>query len=443
MAGGGSVVNIVLIYPNMGDYRTKDAMTPLAIGILAALSPGHRLTFYDDRLEKIPDSLPDADLIAISVETFTARRSYQLADKFRQQGKRVALGGCHITFMPDEAANHADTLLLGDAEGAWEQMLADAERGRLRSCYQGDHTRPLTEYKLDRQIFTGKRYAPISLVQYSRGCRFACDFCSIHAFYPGGVRTRPAVQVREEIRSLPANRFILFVDDNLFSGRRSLNDFLQMLAPLKRCWGCQISIDIARDESMLDALAQAGCGFVLIGFESLNSANLRQMGKSWNHSAGDYAAVVAALHQRGIGVYGTFIFGYDGDTPDTIAQCLHFAQENRLEVANFNLLNPTPGTALYDRLKSQGRLLSPHWWIDPDYRYGDPVFTPGGMSTEQLTELCFQTKTRFYRFGSVIRRLCRFSPRRRWRTLWVAWLVNIVSHREIARKQGKQPGGKA
>ena len=203
-------MNIVLIYPNMGDYRTKDAMTPLAIGILAALSPGHRLTFYDDRLEKIPDSLPDADLIAISVETFTARRSYQLADKFRRQGKKVALGGCHITFMPDEAAVHADTLLLGDAEGAWEQMLNDTARGTLRPRYQGDHARPLTEYRLDRQIFAGKRYAPVSLVHYSRGCRFACDFFSIPAFYPGGVRTvRRRRCVKRSFLCLPIVLFCL------------------------------------------------------------------------------------------------------------------------------------------------------------------------------------------------------------------------------------------
>lgn len=135
-------MNIVLIYPNMGDYRTKDAMTPLAIGILAALSPGHRVTFYDDRLDNIPESLPDADLIAISVETFTAQRSYQLADRFRRQGKTVVMGGCHVTFMPDEALQYADSVLLGDAEGAWEQMLADCEQNALKPRYRGAHDRP-------------------------------------------------------------------------------------------------------------------------------------------------------------------------------------------------------------------------------------------------------------------------------------------------------------
>nr|WP_222598960.1 radical SAM protein [Morganella morganii] len=426
----------------MGDYRTKDAMTPLAIGILAALSPGHRVTFYDDRLDNIPESLPDADLIAISVETFTAQRSYQLADRFRRQGKTVVMGGCHVTFMPDEALQHADSVLLGDAEGAWEQMLADCEQNALKPRYRGAHDRPLAGYRLDRTIFEGKRYAPVSLVQFSRGCRFACDFCSIHAFYPEGVRTRPVDEMRDEILSLPAKRFLIFVDDNLFAGKRALNELLAMLTPLKRRWGCQISIDIARNEEMLDKLATAGCCFVLIGFESLNETTLRRMGKSRSHTAEDYAAVLAALYRRGICVYGTFIFGYDEDTPETIRSTLAFAESNKLAIANFNLLIPTPGTALYARLEAEGRLIYPAWWLDPDFRYGEPAFRPGGMSTAELAAGCFYARTRFYRYASVIRRLCRSGSRSGWRTLLVAWLYNIASHRDIARKQGKRPGEK-
>lgn len=435
-------MNIVLIYPNMGDYRTKDAMTPLVMGILAALSPDHKLTFHDERLEAIPQSLPNADLIAISVETFTARRSYLLADRFRRQGKKVVMGGYHVTFMPEEALQHADSIIVGDAEGAWEQLLLDVEQGMLKERYAGSRNRALDDYQLDRSIFAGKRYAPLELIQYSRGCRFACDFCSISAFYPAGVRTRPIEQLKAEIERLPAGRFLAFVDDNLFVNRKKLDALLIMLAPLKRRWGCQISIDVARNVEMLDQLAQAGCSFALIGFESLAPGNLRQMGKSWNHAAGDYRRVIEALHQRGICVYGTFIFGYDDDTPETVQQCLKFALENGLEIANFNLLIPTPGTALYQRLKNQGRLLSPEWWIDPAYRYGDPIFQPKGMTPEQLTEQCFQAKTRFYSYPSIARRLLRFNKKRRWKTALIALLANLVSHREIARKQGKRLGEK-
>ncbi|EFE09319.1 B12-binding domain-containing radical SAM protein [Citrobacter youngae] len=433
-------MRIALIYPNMGDYRTRDAMTPLSMGILAALSPGHDIVFYDERLERLPLSLPDVDLVAISIETFTARRGYQLADRYRQQGIKVVMGGFHATFMPDEVAKHADCVVSGDAEGAWEQLLLDAERGELQSRYEGSRQRGLDDYRLDRSIFTDKHYAPLALIQYSRGCRFACDFCSIHAFYPDGVRTRPVEQIRAEIEALPPGRFIAFVDDNLFASRKKLESLLAVLTPLKRRWGCQISIDVARDAALLDRLAQAGCGFALMGFESLNSANLRQMGKQWNHAAGDYRQVIRALHARGICVYGTFIFGYDGDTPDTVRQCLAFAQENRLEIANFNLLIPTPGSSLYARLKEEGRLLLPDWWVSPDYRYGDPIFTPKGMSAQALTELCFWARTQFYSYPSIARRLLRINPARKWKNTLIALLANWVSHKEIARKQGKRLG---
>lgn len=281
-------MRIALIYPNMGDYRTKDAMTPLSMAILAARSPGHDIDFYDERLESLPERLPGADLVAISIETFTARRGYQLADRYRQQGIKVVMGGFHATFMPDEVAQHADSVVTGDAEGTWEQLLSDAERGTLQPRYEGSRQRGLEDYRLDRSIFSGKRYAPLALVQYSRGCRFACDFCSIHAFYPDGVRTRPVEQIMAEIDALPGDRFIAFVDDNLFASRKKLESLLEALIPLKRRWGCQISIDVARDEALLDRLAQAGCGFVLMGFESLNPANLRQMGKQWDHARNNF-----------------------------------------------------------------------------------------------------------------------------------------------------------
>ncbi|WP_435954724.1 B12-binding domain-containing radical SAM protein [Dryocola sp. BD626] len=435
-------MNIVLLYPNMGDYRTKDAMTPLSMGILAALSTDHTVAFYDERLESLPQSLPDADLIAISVETFTARRSYQLADRYRQQGKKVVMGGFHVTFMPEEALEHADSIVIGDAESVWKQLLRDLERQQLQQRYQGSRERSLDDYPLDRSIFAGKRYAPMALVQYSRGCRFACNFCSIQAFYPDGVRTRPVEQVAAEIESLPAGRFIAFIDDNLFVNRKKLEALLTILTPLRRRWGCQISIDVARSETLLDKLAEAGCGFALIGFESMSPGNLRQMGKSWNHAAGDYRQVIQALHARGICVYGTFIFGYDDDTPETILQCLSFAQKNHIEVANFNLLIPTPGTALYQRLQEEERLISPKWWIDPDYCYGDPIFKPKGMTAQQLTELCFQAKKHFYSYPSVLRRLLRFNKKRHWKNAFIALLANLVSHREIVRKQGKHLGEK-
>jgi radical SAM superfamily enzyme YgiQ (UPF0313 family) len=350
------------------------------------------------------------------------------------------MGGYHPTFLPDEALRHADAVVIGDAEGAWEQLLADFRRGDLKQRYLGDRNAPLTDYRVERSIFKGKRYAPIELVQYGRGCRFACDFCSIHAFYGTSVRVRPLDGLIREIESLPASRLLFFVDDNLFSSEPELLALLDAMKPLKRRWSCQISIDVARNPKLLDRLAEAGCRFVLIGFESLQPANLKQMAKPWNKVSGSYQDVVRMLHSRGIGIYGTFVFGYDADTRDTIRQTVDFALESQLEIANFNALTPTPGSALYDRLQAEGRLTLPEWWLSPGYRYGDPIFEPRGMTAAALAEGVFEARRRFYGWGSIGRRV--FSgevPLSVFRIAMTA-IANTISRREIYKKQFRPLG---
>jgi radical SAM superfamily enzyme YgiQ (UPF0313 family) len=432
-------VRLTLVRPNLGDYRSSDAMPPLAMGILAARSPGWDVTFYDEKAEALPmDDRPD--LAALSVETYTARRAYAVADAYRARGVPVVMGGYHPTFLPDEALEHADAVVIGDAEGAWEQLLADFASGQLKPRYSGGNQRALTDYRLERSIYKGKRCAPLELAQYGRGCRFACDFCSIHAFYGSDLRVRPVDGLVAELGGLPKGKLLFFVDDNLFGRKSDLQALLDALEPLGRRWSCQISIDVARDERLLDRMARAGCRFVLIGFESLNPASLRQMGKHWNSVSGPYRRVVDALHRRGIGIYGTFVFGYDADTSDTFTRTLEFALEARLEIANFNPLTPTPGSALYDRLLAEGRLLSPKWWLDPDYRYGRAIFAPRGMRADELTEGVHQTRKRFYGWRSIGTRLFAtgvpFSPFH----LGMTAVANVISRREIFKKQNRLLG---
>ncbi|HVE52767.1 MAG TPA: radical SAM protein [Ramlibacter sp.] len=432
-------MKLLLLRPNLGDYRSTDAMPPLAMGILAARSPGWDVRFHDEKAEPLPLDAP-ADLVALSVETFTARRAYEVARAYRSRGVPVVMGGYHPTFLPDEALEHADAVVIGDAEGAWEQLLQDARAGRLQRRYQGSRTAPLADYRVERGIFRGKRYAPVELVQFGRGCRFACDFCSIHAFYGTSVRVRPLDGLVREIESLPARRLLFFVDDNLFSSEAELTALLDAMQPLRRRWSCQISIDVARNPRLLDRLAEAGCRFVLIGFESLHPDNLKQMAKPWNKVSGPYRDVVRGLHARGIGIYGTFVFGYDADTPDTIARTVDFALESRLEIANFNALTPTPGSALYDRLRDEGRLTLPKWWLDPGYRYGDPIFEPRGMAAAELAQGVFEARRRFYGWGSIARRV--FSSEVPWSTFRVAMtgIANTISRREIYKKQFRPLG---
>jgi radical SAM superfamily enzyme YgiQ (UPF0313 family) len=432
-------VKLTLVRPNLGPFRSSDAMPPLAMGLLAARAPGWDVAFFDEKAEALPaDDQPD--LAALSVETFTARRAYAVADAYRARGVPVVMGGYHPTFLPDEALEHADAVVIGDAEGAWERLLADFRAGRLARRYQGDHEAPLTDYRLERSIYRGKRYAPIELVQFGRGCRFSCDFCSIHSFYGTSLRVRPLDGLVAEIEGLPRGRLLFFVDDNLFGRRTDLLALLDALVPLRRRWTCQISIDVARDEDLLDRMKAAGCSYVIIGFESLNPANLAQMGKGWNRASGSYESVVRALHARGIGIYGTFVFGYDADTRDTMARTLDFALESRLELANFNPLTPTPASALYDRLLAEGRLLSPKWWLDPGYRYGDAIFEPRGMRAEELAAGVFDARRRFYSWRSIGLRVLDgevpFSPFH----LATTAVSNVISRREIHRKQHRLLG---
>ena len=435
---------LTLLRPNMGDFRANDGLPPLSLAILAARTPQEvEISFYDDRIEVIPED-DQPDLVAMTVETFTARRAYALADRYRARGVPVVMGGFHPTFLPAEALGHADAVVTGDGEGSWEELLADFQEGRLKRRYSGDNARSLADFVLDRGIFQGKKYPPVEVIQYGRGCRFACDFCSIHAFYQGNRRVRSVHSVVRELEGLGGKKLFIFVDDNLFTSREALEALLVAVHPLQRTWACQISIDAAREERLLDRMAEAGCMSVLIGFESLSPANLRQMGKSWNQAvdgSNGYAGVVKKIHQRGMAVYGTFVFGYDGDTVESIRKTLEFALEAGLEIANFNPLTPTPGTALYQRLEREQRLLMPQWWLDPDYRYGDPIFIPQQMDPAEFAEQCFQVRKTFYSWPNIARRVLLPDAGFSWFRSGMVGLVNIVSRREILRKQNKMLGG--
>jgi radical SAM superfamily enzyme YgiQ (UPF0313 family) len=415
-------------------------MAPLSMAILAGRTPKDiEIAFYDDMVEAFPDN--DApDLVAITVETFTARRAYELAARYRTRNIPVVLGGYHPTFLPEEALQHADAVVIGDAEGSWERLIADFRGGALKKIYDGGNRRPLDDFTLDRSIFRGKRYAPVTPVQYGRGCRFACDFCSIRAFYQDNLRTRSAQSVTDELKQISTRKLIFFVDDNLFNSRKALDALLEAIRPLRLRWSCQISIDVARDEQLLDRMADVGCVLAIVGFESLSEANLKQMRKPWNRVAGDYLSVVRKFHQRGIAVYGTFVFGYDADTTDSIERSLDFALEARLEIANFNPLTPTPGSPLYERLKQEKRLISPQWWLDPNYRYGDPIFVPKLMSPDEFARKCFDAKRAFYSWKSIGRRVLGSDTGLDWFRTGMIGLANVISRREIMRKQYRTLG---
>ena len=422
----------------MSGARAGDAMQPLVFAVLKALTPAHHeVTFHDELVEPLPTA-PDADLVALTVETFTARRAYQLADDWRARGVRVVLGGYHPTMLPDEALGHADAVVVGEAEDTWPRLLADAEAGVLARRYDSANDADLARVDYDTSAFAGKRYLPIGLVQFGRGCRYACDFCSIHAFYGSSIRTRPVAAVVDELRGRP-ERFWFFVDDNLLANPAAARELLAALVPLRRRWACQVAMDVAEDPATLRLFHRAGCRVAIVGFESLDPANLRLMGKGANLHA-HYDRVLRAFGDAGIMVYGTFVFGYDHDTPDAVARAAAFALEHRFAIANFNPLMPMPGTRLDDRLRTTGQLTHDRWWVDPDFRYGDAMLTPAGMSADDLSRACRDARYAFNTYPAIARRLCQRAALRSPAQAALFLAANLVSRREIHAKQGRALG---
>ncbi len=403
-------MQLTIIHPAIGHQKNEKyirswQMESLPAAYIAGLTPSDvDIRFYDDRMEGIPYDEP-TDAVAMSLETYTAKRAYQIASEYRRRGVPVIFGGFHATLMPDETASYAESIVVGEAETVWPQLIDDLRHNTLQPRYRSEKQPELEQIRNDRSIFSGKRYLPIGLVETGRGCRFPCTFCSIQAFFERTHRSRPVDDVIAELQTLKgqANLFF-FVDDNFAGNMAQAKELLIALRPLKLRWITQMSINAAHDESFLQLLAESGCKGVLIGFESLNQANLSEMKKEFNTMQGGYNKALNNLRRYNIRVYATFVFGNDHDTAATFEEALHFSIEHRFYIAAFNHLTPFPGTPLYQSLQQQGRLRYPAWWLDNRYRYNDLPFTPKQLSAEDITRLCLETRRHFYSWESIIRR---------------------------------------
>lgn len=431
-------MKVTFIRPAMHKEKSADAMQPLAFAVLAGLTPKNvQIEFFDERIEKLPTTL-DTDAVAMAVETFSAKRAYAVANGFRKQGIPVIMGGFHPTLLPEEALGYADAVVIGEAEGVWGNVIDDLARGTLQRTYQQEGPVSLQGLKFDRSIFAGKKYLPIFPVQFSRGCRFACDFCSIHAFFGSNVRRRPIEEVLAEIQGA---RMVFIIDDNILSDREEAKNLFRALIPLRVKWGCQVSIDIVDDDELLSLMAESGCIAVLIGFESLSSKNLQQMRKGVNIRRIDYRDAISRIKHHGMMIYGTFVFGYDDDTAISVADTCDFALQQRMFLANFNPLMPMPGTLLYERLAGEGRLMFDKWWLADGFRYGDTMFDPKGMTQEELAISCYEARRKFNTYQSIFRRACDVANCNTVVQLGIFLIANWVSRTEIYKKQGAVLGG--
>ena len=331
---------------------------------LAAITPaGVEIEYVDENARAI-DFDAEADLVGIGGMTQQSTRAYEIADRFRARGTKVAIGGIHATVLPDEAAQHADAVVAGEAERSWPQLIRDFGRNKMKArsaAPLADLTKtPVPRYDLVRGFdFSGMPQAFVP-IQLTRGCPHNCDFCSVTHVYGRRYRKKTVPQAMREIESLfrdcgIPNPFIKFNDDNPFVDAAFAGRFLKALAPMRIRWFALADIKIANQPKLLDQLREAGCLVLGIGFESIDPASLGEVSRWKRAQVEGYPEAIRRINAHGIGVAGSFMFGFDHDTADTFRRVRDFVLENRV-VSKYSIVTPFPGTRLYDALARQGRI---------------------------------------------------------------------------------------
>jgi radical SAM superfamily enzyme YgiQ (UPF0313 family) len=369
----------------------------LALPLLAAMAPSEvKVRLIDEALEDVDLSI-SPDLVGLSVMTPTAPRAYALGGHFRSRGVKVVMGGVHPSTLPGECLEHSDAVVVGEAESVWPKLLQDAAAGRLEKIYQSTPSFPLADLPVPRwDLLREKRYFIPRTVQVSRGCPMACSFCSVSSFFGRTHRTRPIPQVLEEIRAC-RKKFFVFVDDNIAGDPDYARELFAAMGPLKKKWVGQASLSIADDGELLRLASRSGCIGLLIGFESISPDVLRSIGKQVNLRR-TYEEAIRKIHDHAIHIQGSFILGFDGDTPARVRSTVDFVRRNRLTGVNYCHLTPFPGTNLFRELEGEGRILHRDW---SRYDRQNIVFQPKNFSPEELQENIFWAYRQTYNLRSL------------------------------------------
>jgi prepilin-type N-terminal cleavage/methylation domain-containing protein len=385
-------------------------LPPMGLMKVAALTPPDWQTSIADEKVETLDLDQEADLVGITAMTPTAKRAYQIAEHFRRRGVKVIMGGMHPSNLPAEALQHCDSVVIGEAEELWPRVLADASSGLLAPTYshQGRYPALADQPPLNWQPLRSKDYISLHFAETTRGCPHDCEFCSVTNAFGGRFRTRPLDEVESEGRALQSfeglltlKRCVFFVDDNIVSNRAYAKEFFRRIADLRLNWFGQASVNIARDPEILKLAEKSGCRALFIGFETLCDECLAGIGKSFNRPK-DYLEVVKKIHDHGIGIDGSFVFGFDQDTEAAFDRTLDFVMRAKLEIAYFSILTPYPGTRLHARLAAEGQLLTADWDY---YDANHVVFQPKLLSPDKLLEGYERVMKEFYAWGSIFRRL--------------------------------------
>lgn len=386
---------------------------------LAALTPSHWQVEHIDE-ECHPVNLKaNVDLVGITFHTPSAYHAYKIADSFRERGITVVLGGPHVTLMPDEAAQHADVVFVGEAEGIWQQFLAEFEQGVFQSRYQLDQVPCLEHVPQARKDMFHRKDLTNGVLFASRGCPNHCDFCTLTVMYKNQLRKRPVEEVAAEFGSFQG-KVIIFWDDNISADLEYARQLFKAIAPYQKWWSSQTSIHAGQDDEFLRLAVASGCKQLFLGLESISQASMNAVNKRFNQVE-DYVRIIQKIHGHGIAVQAGIVFGFDHDQPSIFHETVDFLEAAGVQNATFNILTPFPGTRLFDRLEAEGRILTRDW-----NRYNsraDVVFQPAQMSREDLLDGFNSAVRRFYSLSSIRKRLAK-SPVGLWWTL----PINLAYH---------------
>jgi radical SAM superfamily enzyme YgiQ (UPF0313 family) len=383
-------MDIALISPSGVMYRNKGGIfpkalryAPLTLTTLAGLIPKDleaKVQIVDEGVSELDLDLK-ADLVGISAITGTSKRSYAIADHFRNKGSTVVLGGVHPTLVPDEAQKHADTVVTGLAFDTWPQLLKDFNNGEIKERYSQPSNQDLSDLPIPRRDLLGKfSYISKASTQATFGCPYKCDFCAVVASQPKYLH-RPISEVVDELEQMKGN-FVVFVDPSPTEDRDYIKELWTAMVPLKKKWGGLATVRLADDDELMDLAAESGCKGLLLGFESVSQEAVRGINKGFN-KVDDYKEVVKKLHDRGISINGTFMFGMDSDTKDSFKRTVDFVNEVKIDLPRYAVYTPFPGTPVFNRLDKEKRILTKNWTL---YDGQHVVYQPKNMSPDELRE---------------------------------------------------------
>jgi radical SAM superfamily enzyme YgiQ (UPF0313 family) len=400
--------SLLLIHPaadkdRFGLRRRKRSSVPqLNLPLLAAHADGRfDVRIVDENIEDI-DFTQHADLVGISIMTPTAFRGYEIADSYRNRGVPVVIGGMHAFFMRDEAALHADSLVVGEAEYTWNRLLDDFLSRQMAETYSTDQLHDLKGLPVPRLDLLKKgAYTFYNIMETARGCPHHCHYCAVTQFWGNHFRFRPIPEVIDEMKSLPPGD-IVFIDDNMFGHPNRAKELFEAMIPLKRHWYGQGDLRLAKDRELLDLANRAGCKWIFVGLETTDPKNLKAMGKHSLNSGGDFGSAIAAIQKAGINLFASFIVGMDNDDKSVFKNTLDFCIANRIGGANFYILTPIPGTQLFKEMEDAGRLLHKNW---SRYDTNHVVFEPARMTKTDLLEGYISLYRQFYSVTSIARRI--------------------------------------